>query len=250
MRTDDLDFHLPPELIAQEPAARRVDARLLCYDRLTQRIEHSYVRDMPELLRRGDLLVFNHTTVVPARFTVRKPSGGRLEGLWLSTESCAPFRRGRVLLKGLGRFEPGVQLSFEADPSATLTVLQKSDSDGYEVEASENLNDLVRRLGRMPLPPYIKRKKGQDERDADDRKRYQTVFHAAAAASVAAPTAGLHFDNALLECLNAANIHRTSVELQVGLGTFKPVDVDDLDDHPMHRERWEIQASGGGAIND
>jgi len=249
VRTDDLDFDLPPELIAQEPPAERSSARLLHYRRGTGEISHRRVSDLPEILQRGDLLVFNRTTVAPARFTLRKPTGGRIEGLWLATDAD-DRRRGRVLLRGLGGFEPGVALAFDNDPSASLTVLAKRDDDGYAVEASDDLDALVARLGRMPLPPYIKRQKGADPRDAVDRERYQTVFATGTAGlSVAAPTAGLHFDGPLLDRLDQAGIGRASVELVVGLGTFKPVEVDDLDDHPMHREQWQIAAADAEAIN-
>ena len=212
---------------------------MLHYVRATGEIAHRHVRDLPQVLRKGDLLVFNETTVVPARFTVQKPTGGLVEGLWLETEPHWPFKRGRVLLKGVGNFVPGVRMAFEADRDAWLMLLHKRADDGYEVEASENFNDLIRRVGRMPLPPYIKRAKGRDPRDDMDRERYQTVFRQSNG-SIAAPTAGLHFDQPLLDRLDAAGIEQTGVTLQVGLGTFKPVEVDDLNQHPMHRERWSI----------
>ena len=248
MRTDDLDFHLPPELIAQQPANNRTDARLMVYHHAPGRIEHRHVRDLPELLSPSDFLVVNNTAVTPARFTVLKPTGGRLEGLWISTDAEPPHRNGRVLLKGLGKFEPGVKLTFERDPSAYLIVRDKHPADGYAVEASENLTALVERLGRMPLPPYIKRSKGRDERDQFDRQRYRTVFDRTGH-SVAAPTAGLHFDEALLAQLSGRGVGLGSVNLEVGLGTFKPVEAEDLSRHEMHSERWIITPEDAESLN-
>lgn len=247
VRTDELDFDLPPELIAQEPAARRTDARLLHYRRDTGEIFHRHVRDLPQILRRGDLLVLNDTKVVPARFTLRKPTGGLVEGLWIDSEGH-PFKRWHVLLRNLGRFEPGLELTFAGDPSATLRVLGKRGDDGYDVECSHDWEELLGRVGRMPLPPYIRRGKESDERDRADRERYQTAF-AEAGTSVAAPTAGLHFDGAFLHRLEEDGIEWTSIRLHVGLGTFKPVDVEDLASHPMHREQWEIGEHGMNALN-
>ena len=224
---------------------------MLHYKRSTGEIVHRHVRDLPELLSKRDVLVFNDTTVIPARFTVVKPSGGRIEGLWLSTEAHHPFKRGRVLLKGLGHFTPGMRLRFERDEDHWLEVLHKWPSDGYEVEASDQLDALIQRLGRMPLPPYIKRSKGSDPRDDADRERYQTVLsEGSIGKSVAAPTASLHFDEALLTKLEATGVQYDAVELVVGLGTFKPVEVDDLDDHPMHREAWRIGETDAVGLRD
>ena len=244
MRTDDLDYPLPPALIAQEPAPDRADARLLHYRRDTRGVAHRRVGDLPEILRRGDLLVFNSTRVVPARFALRKPTGGLVDGLWLGGGG----RRWHVLLRNLGRIDPDATLAFDADPSATLRVLNKRADDGYDAECSRDAADLLGEIGRMPLPPYIRRGRAADPRDAADRDRYQPVT-AESGASVAAPTASLHFDPPLLARLADAGVDRTAVELTVGLGTFKPVTAADLSEHPMHRERWRIPDEAAARIN-
>jgi S-adenosylmethionine:tRNA ribosyltransferase-isomerase len=240
VRTAELDFDLPDGLIAQSPAERRADARLLHYRRAGQRVEHRRVLDLPSILQEGDLLVFNHTRVIAARFTLVKGTGGLVEGLWLGGEG----RDWQVLLKNVGSAR---DLVFHADPTVGLRVTRKRDDDGYDVTCTHDAAEVLPRLGRMPLPPYIRRHKGADERDAGDRERYQTVL-ARDGTSVAAPTAGLHFDETLLAGLEAVGVRHTSIRLDVGLGTFKPVDVDDLDDHPMHRESWHIDPPAAEAI--
>ena len=245
MRTDELDFHLPSDLIAQEPAPERSLARMLRYDRATRNISHNRVSDLPDLLRPGDLLVFNDTRVLPARIALRKPTGGLVQGLYLDGEGT----RWRLLLKNLGPIDPAAPLTFDAEPDATLRVLAKRGDDGYDAECSHAATDLLPRVGRMPLPPYIKRGRTNDLRDAEDRERYQTVLASNAARSVAVPTAALHFDYALLQRLADNGVATTTLTLTVGLGTFKPVVADDLDDHPMHRERWWIPPAAADAVN-
>ena len=218
---------------------------MLRYECATRNISHDRVVDLPDLLRPGDLLVFNDTRVLPARFALRKPTGGLIDGLYLGGEG----RRWRVLLKNLGRIDPSAPLAFDADPAATLRVLAKRDDDGYDADCSHDALDLLPRIGRMPLPPYIKRGRANDLRDADDRDRYQTVLAADDARSVAAPTAALHFDADLLDCISRNGVGTATLTLTVGLGTFKPVVADDLDDHPMHRERWSIPPAAALAVN-
>lgn len=221
----------------------RSDARMLHFDRTTGRIAHRQVRDLPSILRTDDLLVFNDTKVIPARFTLRKPTGGLIEALWLAGED----KRWQVLLKNLGPVDPDATLAFVADPGVTLRVVAKREHDGYDAECSHDAS-VLDRVGRMPLPPYIKRAKGSDGRDEADRERYQTVV-ADVGRSVAAPTAALHFDPPLLAALSEAGVPRTSVNLEVGMGTFKPVTAEDLDAHDMHSERWRIEPTAADAIN-
>ncbi len=242
MRTDDLDFHLPPELIAQAPPADRAAARLLHYRRADRAVGHRTFADLPSLLRAGDVLVFNDARVLPARFLLRKGTGGGIEGLFLSEVRPG---RWRVLLRNLGRSTG--RLTFDREP--TLSAVPSRDGDEYEVEVStaEPAADVLGRVGRMPLPPYIRRDRGADHRDDADRAGYQTVY-ARVPGSVAAPTAGLHFTPAVLAAVDAAGVQRVSVTLHVGMGTFKPVTADRLEDHPMHTESFEVDAAAAEAL--
>jgi len=245
MHSDELDFDLPPELIAQLPPRNRSDSRLLHYSRADGSISHRRFGELPRLLRAGDLLVCNDTKVLPARFMLRKPTGGRIEALFLRHEH--PLRW-LVQLRALESYRGS--FVFEADES--LSAVWRRDLSGgvHEIELNSNQSaaELLARVGRMPLPPYIRRDRAADPRDDLDRERYQTVY-ARSAGSVAAPTAGLHFTPELLAELDAAGIQRTSVTLQVGLGTFKPVTADDLADHVMHAESYEISEEAAVALN-
>ena len=246
MRTDELDFDLPPELIAQEPPPERTASRLMHYRRADRSVAHRMFSDLPRFLRPGDLLVFNNVRVLPARFILRKLSGGRVEGLFL--EELRP-QRWRVLLRNLGTYK-GRELLFEMEPA--LMCMVRSIREGGECEidifSSDPATVILSRLGRVPLPPYIRRDKVRDARDDLDRERYQTVF-ASAGTAVAAPTAALHFSEALLAELREHGVESAFVTLNVGLGTFKPVTVERLDDHPMHSEGYTITPEAAGALN-
>jgi S-adenosylmethionine:tRNA ribosyltransferase-isomerase len=246
MRTDELDFELPPELIAQEPAPDRAASRLMHYRRDDRSIAHRTFAELPRLLRRGDLLVFNDARVLPARFMLEKPTGGRVEGLFLNEIKLGEWD---VLLKNLGG-NPDVILRFVEQPDVQVRVVGQSDGGQCRVVVTSNepAAALLGRVGRMPLPPYIKREKGGDERDAADRERYQTVY-AAQGSAVAAPTAGLHFTQSVLDELDRAGVERAFVTLNVGLGTFKPVTVDDLSQHAMHGESYTLSPSAADALN-
>lgn len=246
MRVDDLDYELPPELIAQSPAAERSASRLLHYRRADRSITHRAFSDLPALLRRGDLLVMNDARVTPARFTLVKPTGGRVEGLFVEQRSPT---HAHVMLKNLGPIRPDVWLTFEREPSTQLRVIERLEGGVVEVEVrGRPLIEVLEATGRMPLPPYIRRERGGDDRDAVDASRYQTVY-AHTPGSIAAPTAGLHFTPEVFAWLDAAGIERTRVTLHVGLGTFKPIEVDDLDQHPMHLERYELSPEACDRIN-
>ena len=246
MRTDELDFHLPPELIAQEPPAIRSASRLLHYKKCDKSIEHRTFSDLPQLLRRGDLLVFNDARVIPARFTLRKDTGGRIEGLFLAEESPGHWR---AMLKNLGN-ATNARLHFTSDPTVAVRVLEKLEDGEYRLAIDPPVNalTLLERIGRMPLPPYIRRGKEYDDRDPLDRERYQTIF-AKAPGAVAAPTAALHFTPEILAELDARGIERTTVTLHVGMGTFKPVTSDTLEGHIMHVESYSIDESAARALN-
>jgi S-adenosylmethionine:tRNA ribosyltransferase-isomerase len=245
MKTDELDFELPQELIAQEPAAERAASRLLHYNRADRSVSHRTFAELPGLLRAGDVLVFNDSKVVPAKFTLQKATGGRVEGLFL--EELRPGRW-RVLLKNLGRTP--VPLHFADAPEVTVTVAAPGQGGEHEVEVSSRdpAHAVLARLGRMPLPPYIKRAKDHDARDESDRQRYQTVY-AHEPGSVAAPTAGLHFTPELLERIRALGVEERFVTLHVGMGTFKPVTADTLEAHDMHAETYTITAETADALN-
>jgi S-adenosylmethionine:tRNA ribosyltransferase-isomerase len=247
MRTDELDFHLPPELIAQMPTSDRAASRLLRYRRADRSIAHRKFIELPSVLNSGDLLVFNDAKVIPARFALHKPTGGRVEALFLAQTQDG---RWTVMLRNLGAVSPQMKLRFAEDASVLACVVEAQGEGVYtlRVESPEPAVALLTRLGRMPLPPYIKRDKDHDARDDFDRQRYQTVF-ARAAGSVAAPTAGLHFTEPLLSQLHDAGIERTFVTLHVGLGTFKPITATRLEDHVMHVEPYTIGNSAAEALN-
>jgi S-adenosylmethionine:tRNA ribosyltransferase-isomerase len=246
MRTDELDFHLPPELIAQNPMPDRAASRLMHYCATDQSISHRRFSDLPALLRAGDLLVLNDARVIPARFTLRKSSGGRVEGLFLGE-----VRTGRwhVLLRNLGH-RAGGALRFAAAPQILATPVRFGPAGEYEIDvhSDEPAVALLLRIGRMPLPPYIRRGKDADPRDEFDRERYQTIF-ARAPGSVAAPTAGLHFTEQILAESAARGVERAFVTLHVGMGTFKPVAAETLKGHAMHAEAYSISAEAADALN-
>ncbi len=245
MNTSDFDFTLPGRLIAQQPAASRDASRLLALDRSSGTSSHHRFRDLVELLRPNDLLVINDTRVIPARLVGRKPSGGRVE--LLLVEAVDPARSGlwRCMVKA-SRL-PAVDSPVDLGPGLTARLVAP-DPVGWQVllEAADGrLESVLDRLGRMPLPPYIRRDGTED--DAIDRERYQTVY-ARRPGAIAAPTAGLHFTPELLVRLNDAGIAHTCVTLHVGLGTFRPVTTEQVEDHRIHREPYEISQSAARAI--
>lgn len=278
LKTSDLDYHLPPELIATRAAEPRDSARLLVVSRSDPaRLDHLHVRDLPGLLRPGDAIIVNTSRVIPARFAgVRRDTGGRVDGLYIGPGAvCGPAADGaidaaggapwRVMLKAR-RLREGVRvdvhdLSGAGDGGAagvSLRLIERSDEPGEEgawivqadgpgVRPGDTAVSVLERIGAAPLPPYIrsarKRAAGQDEA-SDDRTRYQTVYaRADQEGSVAAPTAGLHFTPALLEALHASGVERADVVLHVGVGTFKPVEAEYVEAHPMHAEWCEVSAA-------
>ncbi|HZN61278.1 MAG TPA: S-adenosylmethionine:tRNA ribosyltransferase-isomerase, partial [Planctomycetota bacterium] len=227
MKSRDFDYLLPPELIAQAPAPARDASRLMVVPGSGGPIEHRTFADLPRFLRPGDLLVLNDTRVVPARLMLTRASGGRVEALLLRRNSEA---RWEALLDSGGRLKPGEVLRLEDGSACTLGDRRK---ESWEV-AFEAGDGVVERLGRAPLPPYIKRAP-----DAADLERYQTVY-ADRPGSIAAPTAGLHFTRELLDRIAAAGVVVARVTLHVGTGTFKPVRAEDVEDHVMEPEAYEI----------
>jgi S-adenosylmethionine:tRNA ribosyltransferase-isomerase len=241
MRVDLFDYELPPELIAKHPARPRDAARLL--DMTGQSLADRTIRDLPDLLRPGDLLVVNDTRVIPSRLDGRRGEA-RIEA---TLHKRVGPGRWAAFAKPAKRLRPGDTVTFGADLSAEVI-----SRDAGEVILDFTLEDdvLLARLhaiGRMPLPPYIKR--DATDRRSDDKSDYQTLF-AARDGAVAAPTASLHFTPNLLAALDEGGINRATVTLHVGAGTFLPVTVDDTRDHPMHSEWAEVGEEAVGLITE
>ncbi|HET9769198.1 MAG TPA: tRNA preQ1(34) S-adenosylmethionine ribosyltransferase-isomerase QueA [Thermoanaerobaculia bacterium] len=236
MLVRDFDFELPDEAIAQRPAPRG-ESRLLALDAEGAE-RHRHVRDLPALLRPGDLLVVNDTRVLPARlFGRRVPSGGRVELLLAERHG---EREWDALLKPGRRAVPGTCIELSDELSAE--VVARGEDGRFRLRFSAAVEPHLERLGHVPLPPYIHR---PDE--ATDRERYQTVY-AREPGAIAAPTAGLHFDEALLAALDARGIERAAVTLHVGLGTFKPVTAELVHEHRMDAERYVIPEATAEAL--
>jgi S-adenosylmethionine:tRNA ribosyltransferase-isomerase len=238
MRVDDFDFVLPPEAIAQEPRPRGESRLLRLAAHGAER--HRRVADLPEILRPGDLLVLNDTRVIPSRlFGTRAPGGGEVELLLVEPAAGGDPRRWIALTKPGRKTRTGAKISFpglEAEVEATR-------EDGSRIVVfSEDPWPHLERLGHMPLPPYIERSD-----TAADRERYQTVYSAAPGA-IAAPTAGLHFTREILDALARRGVESTTLTLHVGLGTFKPMKAQDVEDHVMEAERYEVPPSAADAV--
>jgi S-adenosylmethionine:tRNA ribosyltransferase-isomerase len=228
------DYELPRHLIAQEPLPRRADARLLVVDRARKSLEHKHVRDLVEILREPDCLVLNNTRVVPARLVgFRTRTGGRWEGLFLAASEQGLWR---VMGKTRGRLAPGetvTLLNLRGENDIRLH-LGAREPDGVWIarpESDEEPFATLERVGRIPLPPYIRKGEMVDA----DRQSYQTVY-ARVPGAVAAPTAGLHFTDRLLRLLTQQGVTLCWVTLHVGLSTFRPIETDSLAGHRMHSE--------------
>jgi S-adenosylmethionine:tRNA ribosyltransferase-isomerase len=248
MKTADFDFNLPDSHIALRPAEPRDSARLLVVKDGT--LEDHIVRDLPDFLRAGDALVFNDTRVIPARLSgIRERVGPEGETLTVAVEATLHHRDApdvwSAFMKPGKRLKAGDRVTFQ---SLTATVMAKAD-DGLVILrfdlAGPALDDAIRAVGVMPLPPYIAAKRPEDDRDLSD---YQTMF-AQLDGSVAAPTAGLHFTPALMEALKARGVSTHALTLHVGAGTFLPVKADDTADHRMHSEWGVVSADTAAALN-
>ncbi len=276
MDVRDFDFDLPTELIAQEPAAVRGGARLLHLDRASGSLTHTLVSALPDLLQPGDLVVVNDTRVFPARLLGRRdPSGGAVECLLVRRLGSDPGQtrigsgseegqrrvgsgsdvdlslvesaRWEALVHPGQKLKPGAKVVFDGARTIHGVILERG-SFGRRVvrlwtDDGSALEDAIDAIGHMPLPPYIKRDDGPDDRD-----RYQTVF-ARTRGSIAAPTAGLHFTEALTTALGARGVDIARITLHVGYGTFQPIRVDRVEDHRLESERYEISAPAADAIN-
>ena len=235
------DYVLPPRLIAQSPAENRTDSRLMLVDRRRNVIEHLHVRDLPDLLRPEDALVCNDTKVVPARLIGRRTStGGAWEGLFLHFDGKGVWE---VMSKTRGKLRTGETITLQAidgSDCGQLEIVGRTDSKTLLVRPliQEDTFTFLERVGRVPIPPYIRSGKMVES----DRENYQTVY-ADKPGAVAAPTAGLHFTKELLETIRRKGVAICPVTLHVGAGTFKPITVDTLVEHHMHSEFADINAA-------
>ncbi|BAN46856.1 tRNA preQ1(34) S-adenosylmethionine ribosyltransferase-isomerase QueA [Metapseudomonas resinovorans] len=228
MRVADFHFELPEALIARHPLAERRASRLLVLNGETAELSHRHFADLLEYLREGDLMVFNNTRVIPARLFGQKASGGKLEIL---VERVLDSHRVLAHVRSSKSPKPGTTLLIDGGGEAEM--IARHDAL-FELKFAEEVLPLLERVGHMPLPPYIDRPD-----DEADRERYQTVY-ARHAGAVAAPTAGLHFDQALLDAIAAKGVEKAFVTLHVGAGTFQPVRVERIEDHHMHQEWLEV----------
>jgi len=233
LKKSDFHYDLPVELIAQTPLPERSASRLLVVPAWDGALSDRQVRDLPSLLQPGDLLVFNDTRVIPARLFGQKPTGGRVEIL---IERLLPGDEARAQLGVSKPPQPGSRIALDAGGEAEVLSRDESGFWHLRFHLPEALENWLLHAGRLPLPPYIQREPG-----ADDAERYQTVF-AKEIGAVAAPTAGLHFDDALLDALRARGVQFGQVTLHVGAGTFQPMRVDDVRDHRMHSEWINVGA--------
>lgn len=235
---DQYDYNLPRHLVAQAPLARRADARLLVVDRATDQFHHRYVRDLPEILLPGDCLVLNDTKVLPARLIgYRTATGGHWEGLFLEAAEGGLWR---LLCKTRGRLTPGETVTLldnegKDDIRLAMGAPQAEGAWVVRPESSEDTLAILNRLGRVPLPPYIRK----GEMVETDRDAYQTVY-AKSPGAIAAPTAGLHFTDPLLKRLESLGVVLAWVTLHVGAGTFRPIVADALAEHRMHAEWAQV----------
>ncbi|ANQ64462.1 tRNA preQ1(34) S-adenosylmethionine ribosyltransferase-isomerase QueA [Staphylococcus equorum] len=241
MDIEAFDYHLPEALIAQTPLKNRDESRLLVLGRQTGDIEHKHFKDVIDYLDKGDTLVLNDTRVMPARlFGLKEETGAKVEMLMLTQISGNDWE---VLLKPAKRIKVGNKLTF-GDGKIVAECIEELNQGGrimrlhYEGILQERLDE----LGEMPLPPYIKER-------LDDQDRYQTVY-AKASGSAAAPTAGLHFTDELLNRIKVKGINIAFITLHVGLGTFRPVSVDNIDDHEMHIEYYQMDQETAKLLND
>lgn len=248
----DYDYELPPELLAKNPVERRDESRLMVVNRATGTIEHMQFRDLPQYLQAGDCMVMNNTKVLKARlFGTRTETGGKWEGLFLSATDDGDWR---LIGETRGKLQPGESITIRPahdqsadqsidqtpDPAADqleLQLVERDDSGTWiaRPQSDSDTEQLLDRFGTLPLPPYIGRKLAGES----DFDRYQTTY-ASEPGAVAAPTAGLHFTNGLLDTCREQGVTTAEVTLHVGIGTFRPISVENLDDHVMHYEWCQL----------
>ncbi len=245
----DLDYELPDGLIAQHPLPRRDDSRVLTLNRAAGQLHDRSIAELPELLGPGDLLVLNDTKVLPAKFTARRKTGGKLGGLFVREVTPGEWE---VMLEGSRRLRVGESLAVTTPEQAGLVTLELIKTCGggfWRVGASVtgSPEQILGTIGMTPLPPYIRRDAGDPATDVNDRSRYQTVY-AQRPGAIAAPTAGLHLTHALLDQIRARGVETTIVTLHIGVGTFKPIDVGHVSQHTMHSEWYELKPEAAQAV--
>ncbi len=239
MKTSDFNYDLPPELIAQTPLEHRDASRMLCLDRLTGAIEHRGFHDLPDFLEAGDCLILNDSRVLPARLIGKRETGGAVEVVLLRDRGEGVWE---CLTRPGRKTRPGARLSF-GDGELTAEVENVLDGGNRLIKFNTNgiFLETLERLGKMPLPPYI-------HEELSDADRYQTVY-SRVNGSAAAPTAGLHFTDELLNDLKTRGVVIAYVTLHVGLGTFRPVKTEHIEEHLMHSEYFEIPPETANAVN-
>ncbi|MDQ0807323.1 tRNA preQ1(34) S-adenosylmethionine ribosyltransferase-isomerase QueA [Priestia megaterium] len=240
MKVDLFDFHLPEELIAQTPLEQRDASRLMVLNKETGSVKHHMFHDLLDYVQEGDCLVLNDTRVLPARlFGTKEDTGANIEVLLLKQTQGDTWE---TLVKPAKRVKEGTVILF-GDGRLTAVCKETSDQGGRLLEFNYEgiFYEVLEQLGEMPLPPYIKER-------LDDQERYQTVF-AREQGSAAAPTAGLHFTEEMLEQLKEKGVHIAFLTLHVGLGTFRPVSVDDLEEHDMHSEFYQVSEGTAALLN-
>jgi S-adenosylmethionine:tRNA ribosyltransferase-isomerase len=249
MRLEDFDYHLPERCIAQHPCEKRDNARMMIVDRATGNIGHAGFLSFPEYCKKGDVLVVNDSKVIPAKLIGKRETGGLIEILLLSKISLANANASvwEAMLKPSRRIRTGDRLFFESNGEAVIDKRLSDKKWQITFILQTTFDDFLHRHGRAPLPPYIKRKK-ETAGENDDRERYQTVY-AKIPGSVAAPTAGLHFSHDVLGLIREKGASIAPVTLHVGHGTFAPIDTEQVEDHRMHEEYFEIGKSTADSIN-
>ena len=249
MKTEKLNYYLPSELIAQIPLSVRSDSRLLVLDRSAGDVSDSRFSSLGDFLLPGDCLVLNDTKVLPARFFARRSTGGKLEGLFLAADDDGIWT---AYLKGIRKLKQGDEFYLKDRQKADFckaVLLEKIDQGKcrLRIKTDADAQTVLDEIGFPPLPPYIKRD-DDPAVAAQDEQRYQTVY-ARQSGAVAAPTAGLHFTETLIEKLKQAGVQFAFITLHVGAGTFKPVTADNLEDHKIHQERFSIDRENAAIIN-
>ncbi len=249
MRTENLNYYLPAELIAQQPTRVRSNSKLLVLDRSNGRLIDRQFRQIGRFLQQGDCLVLNDTKVLPARFFCQRGSGGKLEGLFLSERASGFWD---VMLKGAGKVKPGESIILkdkEGERFCMADAVEKTGAGRFllRIEKDRDAKTILKKIGFPPLPPYIKRDR-DIKQAAIDKTRYQTVY-ARKAGAVAAPTAGLHFTNRLIEKLKSSGIYFAYITLHTGPGTFKPIAAQTLEDHEIQPENFCVDEENARVIN-